>query len=109
MSKDELQEHFCVGGGMTSELVITVGNGPDERPRNKSTLFVLVLLKILLNMEKVLTVAFAECDSKRHPVERCHVGENRALSQGGKIDSHTISLVKGKKTETLMSITSNQV
>ncbi len=73
-----------------SELLITVDNGPDERPRNMATHFVIVLLKLLLNLDRVKTVAYAEGDLKRHSVERYHHAENRALSQHGRIDSHGI-------------------
>ena len=90
MSQDSLKEHFCHEGKWASEMLITVDNGPDERPKNKSTHFMLVLLKLILDMDRIKTVAYAEGDSKRHSVERYHTAENVALSQEGKIDSHAV-------------------
>ncbi|CAG2236052.1 unnamed protein product [Mytilus edulis] len=40
---------------------------------------------------KIKVLSFAEGDSKLHSVERYHTCENRALSQGGVIDSHVIN------------------
>lgn len=54
----------------------------------------MVLLRRLLNLDKVKVLSFAEGDSKLQYVERYHVCENRALSQGGVIDSHQINGVE---------------
>lgn len=42
------------------QLLITVDGGPDERPRNKQTMFATVLLRKLLNIDKVKVISFAE-------------------------------------------------
>ena len=78
---------------LITQLLITVDGG-DERPRNKLTRFLMVLLRRLLDLDKVKVLSFAEGDSKLHYVERYHVCENRPLSQGGVIDSHQINAVE---------------
>ena len=50
----------------------------------------MVVLRRLLNMDRIKVISYAEGDSKRHSVELYHVAENRALSQGGVIDSHAM-------------------
>jgi hypothetical protein len=91
MSNEQFRDHFTgADGRLVSQLLITVDNGGDERPRNKLTHFALVLLRLILDMDRIKTIAYAEHDSKRHSVERYHVAENRALSQGGVISSHSV-------------------
>ncbi|VDI20111.1 Hypothetical predicted protein [Mytilus galloprovincialis] len=84
------KEHLLKNGELASQILITVDGGGDERPRNKLTRFRMVLLRRLLNLDKITVLSFAEGDSKLHSVERYHTCKNRALSQGGVIDSHVI-------------------
>ena len=72
------------------QLLLTVDGGPDERPRNKLTMFATVLLRKLLNIDKVKVISYAEGSSKRHSVERLHFAEGRSLSQGGTIASKSV-------------------
>lgn len=85
-------EKFFVdsNGDLLSQILLTVDGGPDERPRNKMTKFACVLMKRLLDLDKIKTTSYAEGSSKRHSVERYHVVEGRALSQQGTISSHAI-------------------
>lgn len=80
------KEHLKKKRELASQILIT----GDERPRNKLTRFLMVLLRRLLNLDKIKVLSFAERDSKLHSVEH-HTCENRALSRAGVIDSHVIN------------------
>lgn len=64
-------------------MLINVDGGADERPCNKLNMFAAVLLRKLLDVEKLKLISHAEGSSKRHSVERIHFAEGRALSLGG--------------------------
>lgn len=49
-----------------------------------------VLLRLLMNLDKVKVISYAEGSSKRHSVEIYHVTEGRALSQEGVLSLHSI-------------------
>ncbi|CAG2227923.1 unnamed protein product [Mytilus edulis] len=90
MSLDHFKDHFIKNDQFVSQLLVTVDGGGDERPRNKLTHFMVILLRWLLDMDKVKTISYAEKDSKLHSVERVHPAENHALSQNGIISSHSV-------------------
>ena len=69
MSLETNVSHFMKNGSFVNELVFIVDGGGDERPRNKLTKFVMVLLRRVLNLDRVKVVSYAEGDSKRHSVE----------------------------------------
>ncbi|CAC5412537.1 unnamed protein product [Mytilus coruscus] len=92
MTLENQHAFFHIGdNGLIPQLLITVDGGPDERPRNKQTMFATVLLRKLLNMDKVKVISYAEGCSKRHSVERLHFDEGRSLSQSGVISSKSIN------------------
>jgi hypothetical protein len=62
------RDHFCLNDELITQLLITVDGRGDERTRNKLTRFLMVLLKGLLNLDKVNVLSFAEGDSKLHSV-----------------------------------------
>ncbi len=78
------------GPELITELLITVDNGPDEKPNSKLTTMLLTLMKLILDLDRVKTASYAPKDSKRHSVERYHVAENYALSQLGVISSYAV-------------------
>ncbi|CAG2207627.1 unnamed protein product [Mytilus edulis] len=90
MSLDHFKDHFIKNDQFVSQLLVTVDGGGDERPRNKLTHFMVILLRWLLDMDKVKTISYAEKDSKLHSVERVHPAENHALSQNGIISFHSV-------------------
>ncbi len=90
MSCDDMMEHFLKDGALVTEMVITVDNGPDEKPDSRLTLACAVLMRIFLKLNRVLIIAHSEGDSKYHTTERLHVPLNAALSQGGAVSSHSV-------------------
>lgn len=91
ISLDASYKHFSsTDGGLVYQLLLTVDGGGDERPRFGLTQFLLVTLRLLLDMDKLKTISYAEGDSKFHSVEGYHVAENRALSQHGAISSRAV-------------------
>lgn len=90
----EFSKHFMVNQKFVTEIIFTVDGGGDERPRNKLTEFLSTLFRRILDLDRVKVISYAEGDSKLHSVERYHVAENRALSQLGEIDSHSINNVE---------------
>lgn len=98
MSRQNHSEWFMTNNFLVPQLLISVDGGADERPRNKMTMFAAVLLRKLLDLDKIKLISHAEGSSKRHSVERIHFVEGRALSQGGIISSkekHQNELVEG--------------
>ena len=69
MSLPQYTEHFTSNGKFTTELLVTVDGGGDERPRNKLTRFLDVLFRLCLKLDRYKVKAYAEGDSKLHSVE----------------------------------------
>ena len=69
-SKFRDKEHF----------IFTVDNGPSEALSNPFVKMWLVRMARVLKLKSVTQESFAENHSKRNPLERVHVVENRALS-----------------------------
>jgi hypothetical protein len=104
MSLDDYKNFFKTGSNIIPHLLLTVDGGPDERPRNKQTMFATVLLRKFLNLDKVKVISYAEGCSKRHSVERLHFAEGRSLSQAGPISSksaHSTEIINGISSEEL--------
>ena len=74
-------------GKLKKEVIFIVDNGPSEQPRSPLVQMSLIRLLLLLNLDKVTQVSFAEYHPKRNYVERGHAEENRVLSKHGPFSS----------------------
>lgn len=77
-------------GGLKKEFVFIVDNGPQEKPSNPLVQMCMARLLVLLKLDKISQMSFAEYHSKRNFVERVHAQENMALSKHGPFTSQPL-------------------
>ena len=77
-------------GSLKKEFVFVVDNGPAEQPCSSLVQMCLIRLLLLLKLDRITQVSFAEYHSKRNFVERVHAEENRVLAKHGPFSSKAI-------------------
>ena len=79
-----------IAGQLKEVVGFSVDNGPSESLSSFLVQMLLVQFLKVLNLDKVMQLAFAKYVSKRNPEERVHAIENRALSSHGPFCSKAI-------------------